>query len=65
VTFPDGTRSPAVVVAQQPENDIAVLVALQPPAELFPALLGNPGAVRIGDEAYALGHPLGLTGSTG
>ena len=63
VTFADGTRSQAMVVAQAPENDIAVLAPLAPPAQIVPAVLGNPGAVRVGDEAYALGHPLGLTGS--
>lgn len=63
VTFADGTQSPAEVVAQVPENDIAVLMAAQPPFELFPAVLGNPGAVRVGDEAYTLGNPLGLAWS--
>jgi S1-C subfamily serine protease len=63
VTFSDGTQSVAAVVAQAPEDDVAVLVAATPPAEVFPAVLGNPGAVRIGDETYALGHPLGLTAS--
>ena len=63
VTFADGTQSPAGVVAQVPEDDIAVLMATAPPAQLFPAVLGNPGSVRIGDEAFALGHPLGLTSS--
>jgi S1-C subfamily serine protease len=28
-----------------------------------PATLGNPGAMRVGDEAYAVGHPFGLYGS--
>ncbi len=63
LTFADGTQSPAILVAQQPENDIAVLRAAQPPAQLYPAVLGNPNAVRIGDEAYVVGNPLGLYGS--
>ena len=29
----------------------------------MPATLGNPGAVRQGSEAYALGNPFGLYGS--
>jgi S1-C subfamily serine protease len=61
--FADGTESGALVIATQPENDIAVLRAIQPPAELIPATLGNPNAMRVGDEAYAVGHPLGLYGS--
>lgn len=63
LTFADGTQSGAEVTATQPENDIAVLQARQPPAQLVPATLGNPGALRIGDEAFAVGNPLGLAGS--
>jgi S1-C subfamily serine protease len=63
VTFADGTESVAQVVAQQPENDIAVLQADQPPAKLFPAILGNLGAMRVGDEAYVVGNPFGLYSS--
>jgi S1-C subfamily serine protease len=63
VTFADGTESSAVVAAAQPENDIAVLVTERLPAQLVPAVLGNPGAVHIGDEAFAVGNPFGLYGS--
>lgn len=61
--FADGTESSAEVIATQPENDIAVLRASQPPGLLVPAILGNPRAMHIGDEAFAVGHPLGLYGS--
>jgi S1-C subfamily serine protease len=63
LTFADGSQSPAQVVARVPANDIAVLRATNPPANLPPATLGNPSSVRIGDEAFAIGNPLGLTGS--
>lgn len=63
LTFADGTQTTGTIAASQPENDIAVLSADQPPAQIVPAVLGNPGAMRIGDEAYVVGHPLGLTGS--
>jgi S1-C subfamily serine protease len=53
----------AEVIAEQPEHDIAVLRATEPPAQLFPAILGNPYAMSVGDEAYAVGHPFGLYGS--
>ena len=33
------------------------------PALIIPAMLGNPGAMRVGDEAYAVGNPFGLYGS--
>ena len=63
VTFADGTQSSAQVTAEQPENDIAVLSASQPPAQVVPAVLGNPNALQEGDDAYVLGNPFGLYGS--
>ncbi len=63
LTFADGSQSNAQIAATQPENDIAVLVADQPPAQFFPATLGNPNAMQVGDEAYAVGNPFGLYGS--
>jgi S1-C subfamily serine protease len=63
VTFADGTQASARVTARQPENDIAVLRPSRPPALLVPATLGNPGAMRVGDEAFVVGNPLGLYGS--
>ena len=63
VTFADGTQSSAQVVTEQPENDIAVLRADQLPAVLVPATLGNPNAMRVGDEAFVVGNPFGLYSS--
>jgi len=63
LTFADGTQSSAQVAVKQPENDTAVLRADQPPAQLVPATLGNPNAMRVGDEAFAVGNPFGLYGS--
>lgn len=63
LTFADGTESLAQVTVAQPENDIAVLHALQPPAEIFPAVLGSPGAMSVGDEAFVVGNPFGLYSS--
>jgi S1-C subfamily serine protease len=63
VTYADGAQAPAVVVATEAENDIAVLQPAQLPEVIVPAVLGNPHAMRIGDEAYAAGNPLGLPGS--
>ncbi len=61
VTFADGTTSSAQVWSRQEQDDIAVLHADRNPEVLVPAVLGSPGAV--GDEAYVVGHPLGLVGS--
>ena len=63
VTFADGTQSSAQVIVEQPENDIAVLRASPLPAQLAPATLGNPNAMRVGDEAFAVGNPFGLYSS--
>jgi S1-C subfamily serine protease len=63
VTFADGTKSPATVGSTQPDNDIAVLQADQLPQAVVPATLGNPGAVRVGSEAFVVGNPFGLYGS--
>ena len=63
VFFADGSESAAEVVVAQPENDIAVIHASQPPLELIPAILGNPNAMRVGDEAFVVGNPLGLYSS--
>jgi S1-C subfamily serine protease len=63
LTFADGTESGARIIAMVPEDDIAVLRAEQLPALLVPATLGNPNAMHIGDEAFVVGHPLGLYGS--
>ncbi len=61
--FADGSESSARVIVEQPENDIAVLHPSQPPGLIVPAILGNPNAMRIGDEAFVVGNPLGLYGS--
>jgi S1-C subfamily serine protease len=63
VFFADSTQSSARVIVQRPELDIAVLRADQFPADLVPAILGNPNAMRVGDEAFVVGNPLGLYSS--
>jgi S1-C subfamily serine protease len=63
VTFADGTHSPAKVTNTQPQNDIAVVKADKPTANLVPAVLGNPGALNVGDDAYVVGNPFGLYSS--
>ncbi len=63
VTFADGSETTAKVSARQPQNDIAVLQPDKLPELVVPAVMGNPGALRVGDEAYAFGNPFGLYGS--
>ena len=63
ISFTDGSKANAAIIAAEPENDIAVLHPAQPPELIVPAILGNPNAMRIGDQTFAVGNPLGLTGS--
>ncbi len=63
VIFADGTDSEANVIAKQPEQDIAALRAKILPDNLVPATLGNPRALRVGDEAIVVGNPFGITSS--
>lgn len=63
IIFADGTESEAVILVEQPENDIAVLQAFPPPELIVPAVIGSAGAMRVGDEAFVVGNPLGLPGS--
>jgi S1-C subfamily serine protease len=63
LTFPDGSRSRAVIANAVQEQDIAVLQAEQMPEFYSPAVLGNPGALRVGDDAYVVGNPFGLYSS--
>jgi S1-C subfamily serine protease len=63
VTFADGSQSRAIIVGELPEKDIAVLQAETLPELLIPAVLGNPGAMSVGDEAFVVGNPFGLYSS--
>jgi hypothetical protein len=61
VTFADGTRSAAFVQSSDPAHDIAELGTQRRPAVIVPAVLA--GSPQIGDEAFAVGNPLGLVAS--
>jgi S1-C subfamily serine protease len=61
VSFVDGARSTVSIAATDPANDIAVLQPDRRPTVVVPAVLGGGG--QVGDEAYAVGHPLGYLGS--
>jgi S1-C subfamily serine protease len=63
VTFADGSESSADITGAEPDMDIAVLHPRQPPGLIVPAVLGNPNSMRVGDEAFAVGNPLGLAAS--
>ena len=63
VSFADGTRTTAVVADSDPNRDIAVLAPYTLPNLIVPATIGSSSSVRVGDEVFAVGNPLGLVGS--
>ena len=69
VTFQDGTTTPAVLLGRDPDNDLAVIAVDPTTADdsgvslatrLRPVTLGDSDAVRIGEQAIAIGSPMGL-----
>src|SRR5215831_1216887 len=69
VTFPDGDRYTAKVIANDISSDIAVLRILQntsqlqrqPLSSLKPLVLGNSSNAEVGDSVIAIGNPFGLS----
>ena len=69
VTFPDGNRYTAKVLASDIYSDIAVLQisqnASQPQRQLLsslkPLVLGNSSNLEVGDTVIAIGNPFGLS----
>jgi S1-C subfamily serine protease len=63
VFFVDGSQAAAEIVAAEPENDIALLHPDRLPEIVVPAVLGSSERLRVGDEAFAVGNPMGLVAS--
>lgn len=63
LVFADGTHTEGTIASAQPEIDIAVLQPKELPQQFVPAILGNPRALQVGDEAYVVGNPFGLYSS--
>jgi S1-C subfamily serine protease len=63
VVFFDGSESDALVMARQPEKDLAVLSAVTLPDDLKPATLVPSSSLRVGDEVIAVGNPFGIIDS--
>jgi S1-C subfamily serine protease len=63
ISFADGTQAGGQVISTQPANDIAVLSADHLPAQIVPAVLGNPNTMHVGDQAFVVGNPFGLYSS--
>ncbi len=63
LAFVDGTRTSATVANVEPDSDIAVLTPAVMPDLVVPATIGSSSAMRVGDEVFAVGNPLGLVAS--
>ena len=63
VGYADGTTTTAVVSGADPDRDIALLTPAALPSLVLPATIGSAASLRVGDEVYAVGNPLGLVGS--
>ncbi|MBI5877477.1 MAG: trypsin-like peptidase domain-containing protein [Chloroflexi bacterium] len=63
VVFFDGSESEASVVNKDTAQDLAALRPKVIPDNLTPAMLGNSNALNVGEEAFVIGNPFGITGS--
>ncbi len=61
VFFADGSESDALVIATQPEDDLAVLHPRIIPDDLLPATLASSSTLNVGDEVVAVGNPFGIS----
>ncbi|MFC7517428.1 S1C family serine protease [Herbaspirillum sp. GCM10030257] len=60
IDFADGTKSDAVILQRQPENDLAVLQATTIPDDLIPATLRSTQGLAVGDKVVAVGFPFNI-----
>lgn len=63
VEFVDGRRVGAKVMRSSKMADVALLKLNQPIQGINPAVIGNSDEMRIGDDVFIIGAPLGLTHS--
>jgi serine protease Do len=59
ITFEDGSRVPATVMAAARTMDIALL-KVDPPHPLTPVRFGDSDKLQIGDPVLVIGNPLGI-----
>jgi len=63
VGYYDGSWTVATVVGSDPYSDVAVLMVDEAPADSEPLELADSSLIWIGQEAVAIGNPLGSYGS--
>ena len=60
VVFADGRKLEAKVVGTDPESDLGVLQLQGEVGALEPLVLGDSGALRLGEVVLAVGNPFGV-----
>lgn len=60
VTLADGESYRAKIVGRDPDNDIALLKIIDPPAKLIPIEFGDSSVLEVGQRVFAIGNPFGL-----
>jgi putative serine protease PepD len=63
VTFADGKKASAKVVATDSSTDVAVIKVDAPRSELHPLQFADSNGVKVGDGVVAIGSPFGLEGT--
>lgn len=63
VTFSDGATQEARILGVDPDSDLAVLEVDTAPTKIQPLLLGDSGALQVGQTVAAIGNPFGLDGT--
>ncbi|MGD0979202.1 MAG: trypsin-like peptidase domain-containing protein [Candidatus Bathyarchaeia archaeon] len=63
VTFTDGNTYPANVTGTDPYADLATLSTKAPQNEYEPLNITSSSTLQVGDPVFAVGNPLGYTGS--
>lgn len=63
LSFADGSSTYATVANAEPDRDIAVLTPAELPGLVVPATIASSASMRVGDEVFPVGNPLGLVGS--
>jgi S1-C subfamily serine protease len=63
VDFPSGLKVRGEVIGTDLDSDIAVIKIDAPADELFPLVMGNSDALKVGQTVVAIGNPFGLTGT--
>lgn len=61
VVFPDRTAYPARLVGAAPDFDLAVLQVAAPKDKLQPIRVGTSADLQVGQKAFAIGNPFGLS----